>query len=203
ASPSSAFPSTSPASQDGYGAAGPGAVEPRKDPEGGEPQHSDGTGPRCGAGLPKKLKCIKASICNCLLRGSGIKTSKHHLRQRRSQSRFLLGQKRLQRKLQLTLSKEIQQSPQGMQNATDSRKWKRSHCSVHRTDLYSNNKQLLRSRVSNPVIQTKEKQIHENLTGNNENETNSWTVMQMNKHNTSGTIKETDDIDDIFALMGV
>ncbi|XP_007098674.2 nucleolus and neural progenitor protein [Panthera pardus] len=156
-----------------------------------------------GHSLPKKLKCIKASICNCLLRGSGIKTSKHHLRQRRSQSRFLLGQKRLQRKLQLTLSKEIQQSPQGMQNATDSRKWKRSHCSVHRTDLYPNNKQLLRSRVSNPVIQTKEKQIHENLTGNNENETNSWTVMQMNKHNTSGTIKETDDIDDIFALMGV
>uniref|UniRef100_A0A8C8XCU4 Nucleolus and neural progenitor protein n=1 Tax=Panthera leo TaxID=9689 RepID=A0A8C8XCU4_PANLE len=156
-----------------------------------------------GHSLPKKLKCIKASICNCLLRGSGIKTSKHHLRQRRSQSRFLLGQKRLQRKLQLTLSKEIQQSPQGMQNATDSRKWKRSHYSVHRTDLYPNNKQLLRSRVSNPVIQTKEKQIHENLTGNNENETNSWTVMQMNKHNTSGTIKETDDIDDIFALMGV
>nr|XP_060496940.1 nucleolus and neural progenitor protein [Panthera onca] len=156
-----------------------------------------------GHSLPKKLKCIKASICNCLLRGSGIKTSKHHLRQRRSQSRFLLGHKRLQRKLQLTLSKEIQQSPQGMQNATDSRKWKRSHYSVHRTDLYPNNKQLLRSRVSNPVIQTKEKQIHENLTGNNENETNSWTVMQMNKHNTSGTIKETDDIDDIFALMGV
>ncbi|XP_039112588.1 nucleolus and neural progenitor protein isoform X2 [Hyaena hyaena] len=156
-----------------------------------------------GYGLPKKLKCIKTSICNCLLRGAGIKTSKHHLRQRRSQNRFLLGQRRRQRKLQLTLSKEIQQSPQGTQNATESRKWKCSHCTVHRTDLYPNNEQLLRSRVSNPVIQTKEKQLHENLTGNHENETNSWTMVQMNKHNTSGTIKETDDIDDIFALMGV
>lgn len=103
----------------------------------------------------------------------------------------------------MTLSEAIQPSPQGTQNATDSSKWRLSHCRVHRTDLYRNSNQLLSSRVSNPVIQTKEKQIHENLIGSNENETDSWTVMQMNKHNTSGTIKETDDIDDIFALMGV
>ncbi|XP_041621280.1 nucleolus and neural progenitor protein isoform X3 [Vulpes lagopus] len=156
-----------------------------------------------GYSLPKKLECIKTSICNCLLRGSGIKTSERLVRRRRSQNRFLLGQRKPQRKLQLTLSKEIQQSPQGTQNAKDSSKWRLSHCTVHRTDLYPNSKQLLSSRVSDPVIQTKEKQIHENLIGSNENETDSWKVMQMDKHNTSGTIKETDDIDDIFALMGV
>ncbi|XP_027438895.1 nucleolus and neural progenitor protein isoform X2 [Zalophus californianus] len=156
-----------------------------------------------GYSLPKKLECIKTSICNCLLRGSGIKTSKHHVSRRRSQNRFLLEQRKLQRKLQLTLSEAIQPSPQGTQNATDSSKWRLSHCTVHRTDLYPNSNHFLSSRVSNPVIQTKEKQIHENLTGSKENETDSWTVMQMNKHNTSGTIKETDDIDDIFAQMGV
>ncbi|XP_044770047.1 nucleolus and neural progenitor protein isoform X2 [Neomonachus schauinslandi] len=156
-----------------------------------------------GYSLLKKLECIKTSICNCLLRGSGIKTSKHHVSRRRSQNRFLLEQRKLQRKLQLTLSEAIQPSPQGTQNATDSSKWRLSHCTVHKTDLYPNSNQLLSSRVSNPVIKTKEKQIHENLIGSNENETDSWTVMQMNKHNTSGTIKETDDIDDIFALMGV
>ncbi|CAD7670815.1 unnamed protein product [Nyctereutes procyonoides] len=156
-----------------------------------------------GYSLPKKLECIKTSICNCLLRGSGIKTSERLVRRRRSQNRFLLGQKKPQRKLQLTLSKEIQQSPQGTQNATDSSKWRLSHCTVHRTDLYPNSKQLLSSRVSDPVIQTKEKQIHENLIGSNKNETDSWKMMQMDKHDTSGTIKETDDIDDIFALMGV
>uniref|UniRef100_A0A8C0TKQ4 Nucleolus and neural progenitor protein-like N-terminal domain-containing protein n=1 Tax=Canis lupus familiaris TaxID=9615 RepID=A0A8C0TKQ4_CANLF len=156
-----------------------------------------------GYSLPKKLECIKTSICNCLLRGSGIKTSERLVRRRRSQNRFLLGQRKPQRKLQLTLSKEIQQSPQGTQNATDSSKWRLSHCTVHRTDLYPNSKQLLSSRVSDPVIQTKKKQIHENLIGSNENETDSWKMMQMDKHNTSGTIKETDDIDDIFALMGV
>ncbi|XP_004761503.1 nucleolus and neural progenitor protein isoform X1 [Mustela putorius furo] len=155
-----------------------------------------------GCSLPKKLECIKTSVCNCLLRGSGIKTSKRHVR-RRSQNRFLLEQRKLQRKLQLTLSKEIQPSPQETQNATDSSKWRLSHYTVQRTDLSPNSKLLLSSRISNPVIQTKEKQIHENLTGSNENETDSWTILQMNKHNTSGTIKETDDIDDIFALMGV
>lgn len=45
--------------------------------------------------------------------------------------------------------------------------------------------------------------MHENLRGIHENETDSLTVMQINKNSTSGTIKETDDIDDIFALMGV
>nr|XP_011720642.1 nucleolus and neural progenitor protein isoform X1 [Macaca nemestrina] len=158
-----------------------------------------------GTSLPKKLECIKTSICNHLLRGSGIKTSKHHLRQRRSQNKFLRRQSRPQRKLQSTLLREIQQFSQRTRKtaADTSAKWRLSHCTVHRTDLYPNSKQLLNSGVSMPVIQTKEKMMHENLRGIHENETDSLTVMQINKNSTSGTIKETDDIDDIFALMGV
>ncbi|KAF6120614.1 nucleolus and neural progenitor protein [Phyllostomus discolor] len=155
-----------------------------------------------GYSLPKKLECIKTSICNCLLRGSGSKTSKHHLRLRRSQNKFLPRQRKPQRKLQSTLLKEIQQSAQRTQTFTVTSKQRLLHCTGHSTDLYPNSKQPLSSRVSNPVLQTKEKQNHENLIGRNENETDSWTTMQVNK-NTSGIIKETDDIDDIFALMGV
>ncbi|OWK00593.1 hypothetical protein Celaphus_00019583 [Cervus elaphus hippelaphus] len=155
-----------------------------------------------GSSLPKKLQCIKTSICNCLLHGLGLKTSKHHLRQRRSQNKFSL-KGRKQRKLQSTHLKEIQQPPQGTQSATDVIKGRLSDSTDCRTDLYPNNKQVLNRRVSNPVIQTKEKQTHEKLTESNENETDSWTMMQVNKHNTSGTTKEKDDIDDIFALMGV
>ncbi|XP_047648381.1 nucleolus and neural progenitor protein isoform X2 [Phacochoerus africanus] len=156
-----------------------------------------------GYSLPKKLECIKTSICNCLLHGSGIKTSKHRLRQRRSQNKFSLRQRKPQRKLQSILSKEIQQSPKGTQSATDIIKGRLSYPAVHRTDLYPNKQQLPSIGVSNPFIQTKEEQTHENLRGSNKNETDSsWTMMQINKHNTLGTIK-TDDIDDIFALMGV
>ncbi|XP_017521953.2 nucleolus and neural progenitor protein isoform X1 [Manis javanica] len=150
-----------------------------------------------GCSLPKKLESIKTSICNCLLRGSGIKTSKHHMRQRRSQKKFLLKQRKSQRKLQSGLLKEIQQSPQGTLSATDE-----PHHVVRRPDCYPNNKQLLSSSISKPVIQTKEKQIHERRTEGKGNETDSST-MQTNTHNTSGIIRETDDIDDIFALIGV
>ncbi|XP_057393605.1 LOW QUALITY PROTEIN: nucleolus and neural progenitor protein-like [Balaenoptera acutorostrata] len=153
--------------------------------------------------LPKKLECIKTSICNCLLHGSGSKTLKDHLRQRRSQNKFSLKRRKPQRKLQSTLLKETQQPPQGTQSATDIIKGRLSHPTVRTPDLYPNNKQVLSRRVSSPVIQTKEKQIHENLIESNENETDSWTMMQINKHNTSGITKGTDDIDDIFALMGV
>ncbi|XP_030692647.2 nucleolus and neural progenitor protein isoform X1 [Globicephala melas] len=155
-----------------------------------------------GYSLPKKLECIKTSICNCLLQGSGSKTLKNHLR-RRSQNKFSLKRRKPQRKLQSTLLKETQQPPQGTQSATDIIKGRLSHPTVCTTDLYPNNKQVLSRRVSSPVIQTKEKQIHETLIESNENETDSWTMMQINKHNTSGITKETDDIDDIFALMGV
>ncbi|XP_024591177.1 nucleolus and neural progenitor protein isoform X2 [Neophocaena asiaeorientalis asiaeorientalis] len=155
-----------------------------------------------GYSLPKKLECIKTSICNCLRHGSGSKTLKNHLR-RRSQNKFSLKRRKPQRKLQSTLLKETRQPPQGTQSATDIIKGRLSHPTVRTTDLYPNNKQVLSRRVSSPVIQTKEKQIHENLTESNENETAAWTTMQINKHNTSGITKETDDIDDIFALMGV
>uniref|UniRef100_A0A8C3X7P9 Nucleolus and neural progenitor protein n=1 Tax=Catagonus wagneri TaxID=51154 RepID=A0A8C3X7P9_9CETA len=155
-----------------------------------------------GYSLPRKLECIKTSICNCLLHGSGSNTSKHHLRQRRSQNKFSLRQRKPQRKLQSALSKEIQQPPQGTQSATDIIKGRLSHPAGHRTDPYPN-EQLLRTGISSPVIQTKEERTFENLTGSNENETDSWTMMQIKKHNTLGTIKKTDDIDDIFALMGV
>ncbi|XP_004475638.2 nucleolus and neural progenitor protein isoform X2 [Dasypus novemcinctus] len=157
-----------------------------------------------GYSLPKKLECIKTSVCNCLLRGSVNKTSKYHL-SRRAQNKFLR-QRKPHGKLPSILLKEIQQFPQETQkSATDtSVKRRLSNLTVHGTALYLNKQQLLVSRALNPVIQTKEKQNNENLTGSNENETTvSQTVTQINKHNTSRTIKKTDDIDDIFALMGV
>ncbi|KAM8770561.1 nucleolus and neural progenitor protein [Rhynchonycteris naso] len=156
-----------------------------------------------GYSLPRKLECIKTSMCNCLLRGSDIKTSKHHPRRRQSQSKFLLRQRKPQSKLQSVLLKEIQQSLKGPQSSTDTSKRRLAHCAVVRTQLYPNSKQLLSNGVTNPVIQTKEKENHENPTGSNENKTDPWTMMQINKYNTSGIMKETDDIDDIFALMGV
>lgn len=151
--------------------------------------------------LPKKLECIKTSICNCLLHGSGIRTSKHHLRQR-SQNTFLLRKRKPQRKWQSTLLKEIQQFPQEpLKSAVDSgTKWSLSHGTVQRTDCCRNNKQPLTNK---PATQTKENQIHGSLTGSSESQTNSWTKMKINKQNMPGPVKETDDIDDIFALMGV
>nr|XP_002758875.3 nucleolus and neural progenitor protein isoform X1 [Callithrix jacchus] len=157
-----------------------------------------------GTSLPKKLDCIKTSVCNCLLRGSGIKVSKHHLRQR-SQNKFLQRQRKPQRKLQSTLSREIQQFPKGTHNvaADGGAKWRLAHCTVRKTNRYPNSKQCLSSGVSVTVMQTKEKMIHENLSGIHENETDSYTVMQINENSTLRTIKKTDDIDDIFALIGV
>ncbi|XP_006903051.1 PREDICTED: uncharacterized protein C3orf17 homolog [Elephantulus edwardii] len=155
-----------------------------------------------GYSLPKKLECIKTSICNCLLRGSSNKTSKRHPRQRRSQKQCFLRQRKPPRKLPLMLLKDIQHLPQGMQKkATDKGvEQSLSQPMVHRADVHSHNKLLLGSRTPNSAIQTKT-QNHEYLPGSKENET--WTPTQMNKQNTSGTIQETDDIDDIFALMGV
>ncbi|XP_006864243.1 PREDICTED: uncharacterized protein C3orf17 homolog [Chrysochloris asiatica] len=157
-----------------------------------------------GYSLSKKLECIKTSICNCLLRGSGNKTSKHHLR-RSSQNTFLRRWRKPQKKLQSTLLKEIQQFPQEIQKgAIDTSAERRlSHCTVHRTDGYPHSKELSGSRASNRATQTKGKKNQEGLTESYEDEVGSWTVAEMNKHNASGTIKGTDDIDDIFALMGV
>ncbi|KAG8509550.1 Nucleolus and neural progenitor protein, partial [Galemys pyrenaicus] len=148
-----------------------------------------------GYSLPKKLECIKTSICNSFLRGSHIKISKHHLRQR--SQKFLLRQRKPQRKLQSTLLKEIQKSSRG---AKDTREQRLSYHAVRKTALYMDSKQLLSSQISDPVIQTKEKQIDKNLTGSNENQADSWTKMHISKHNTPTSKKESDDIDDIFAL---
>ncbi|XP_023573323.1 nucleolus and neural progenitor protein isoform X2 [Octodon degus] len=157
-----------------------------------------------GYSLPKKLECIKTSICNCLLYGSGIKTSKHHLR-RRSQNKLLLRKRKPQRKWQSTLLKEIQQLPQEpLKSAVDtSTKLGLSHCTIQRTDRYPNSKQLLSSRLSNPATLIKENQIHGHLTRSSESQTNSWTKVHINRQKTPEPVKETDDIDDIFALMGV
>ncbi|XP_048659257.1 nucleolus and neural progenitor protein isoform X2 [Marmota marmota marmota] len=155
-----------------------------------------------GYSLPKKLECIKTSISNCLLRGSGIKTSKYHLRQRRSQNKFFLRQRKPQRKLQSIHLKEIQQF--SSKSATDtSAKWRLSCHTVQRTNPGPYSKQLLSSRLSSPVKQTKEQQIHENLLGSNGSECDSWIKIQINKESMPESVKETDDIDDIFALMGV
>lgn len=158
-----------------------------------------------GDSLPKKLECIKTSVCNCLLHGSGIKTSKRQLRQRSSQNKFSLRKRKPQRKWQSTLLKEIQQLPQeSLKSAMDnSAKWGLSHCTIQRTNHYPNSKQLLHIGLSNPAIPIKENQIHGSLTGSSESQTNSWTKMHINRQNTSEPVKETDDIDDIFALMGV
>lgn len=157
--------------------------------------------------LPKKLECMKTSICNCLLRGSGARTSKHHLRQRRSQNAFLPRQRKPQRKVQSVLLKEIQQFCQGTQEiATDPRTKRRLADHAVRSPELSRNsksKQLLSSGGVNLDLQTTEKRTRENRTGSNEHETESWRMMQMSKYNTSGFTKEKDDIDDIFALMGV
>ncbi|KAM6223969.1 nucleolus and neural progenitor protein [Rhynchocyon petersi] len=153
-----------------------------------------------GYSVPKKLECIKISICNCFLRGSGPKTSKNYLKHR-SQNKFFWTQRKPHKKLQLMLSKEIQHFPQGsLKGATDTgAKHSLSHLTVHRAELHPPSKQLLQDRAPNPDIRTKEKQSHENLTGSNETRT----VTQMNKLNTPRTAQKTDDIDDIFALMGL
>ncbi|XP_054984038.1 nucleolus and neural progenitor protein isoform X2 [Sorex araneus] len=153
--------------------------------------------------LPKKLECIKTSICNCLLRGSGIKTSKHHLRQR-PQRKFLTRQRKPQRKLQPTLLMEIQQQyPTEARGITGTSKRRVSKQTVLRPDLSPHRRQPLRNRISGPVTQTLQKQIFENCTESSGNKMEPRTVIHINKHSTPGANKKTDDIDDIFALMGV
>uniref|UniRef100_A0A5F9CIP1 Nucleolus and neural progenitor protein n=1 Tax=Oryctolagus cuniculus TaxID=9986 RepID=A0A5F9CIP1_RABIT len=160
-----------------------------------------------GYSLPKKLECIKTSICNCLLRGSGIKTSKHYPRQRRSQNTLLPRQRKPQRKVQSDLLKEIQQFSQGTQKTAADASAKRglAHHAARSAALSPDPDSVrpLSSRVLNPALQATGKQTHENLTGSSEQETDSWRKMQINTPNAPGTTKETDDIDDIFALMGV
>ncbi|OBS59116.1 hypothetical protein A6R68_09760, partial [Neotoma lepida] len=154
--------------------------------------------------LPKKLQCMKTSLCKCLLRGSIISTSKCSSRQRRSKQKVLSRQRKPQRKLQSTLLKETQQVPEGTLKSTrdTSAKWSHLDGTVQRTDVCPNRKQVLR-RFSKPALKTKETGIHGNLTAGNGNETGLWTKRQTHTHSVPETAKEADDIDDIFALMGV
>ncbi|XP_021517515.1 nucleolus and neural progenitor protein isoform X2 [Meriones unguiculatus] len=151
-----------------------------------------------GHSLPKKLQCMKTSLCNCLLRG----TSKHPPRQRRSKHKVLSRQRKPQRKLQSTFLKEAQQVPEGTLKSTGgtSAKCRRSGGTVQRSDISPNRKQVLR-RLSKPGLKTKELGIHRNPTGGSGNETGLWMKRQID--NAPASAKEADDIDDIFALMGV
>ncbi|XP_051005936.1 nucleolus and neural progenitor protein [Acomys russatus] len=157
-----------------------------------------------GYSLPKKLQCMKISLCNCLLRGSVISTSKHPPRQRRSKHKVLTRQRKPQRKLQSTLVKETQQVPEGtLQSTKDtSAKCRRSGGTVQRSDVCPNGKQVLR-RLSKPGLKSKEMGVHANLTGGSANGTGLWMKRQTHAHSEPETAKEADDIDDIFALMGV
>ncbi|MEJ1283159.1 nucleolus and neural progenitor protein [Cricetulus griseus] len=93
-----------------------------------------------GYSLPKKLQCMKTSLCNCLLRGSIISTSKCSPRQKRSKHKVLSRQRKPQRKLQSTLLKETQQEPEGTLKSTrdPSAKWSRSVTSCPMTAQAAN-----------------------------------------------------------------
>lgn len=140
---------------------------------------------------------MKTSLCNCLLRG----TSKHPPR-RRSKHKVLSRQRKPQRKLQSTFLKEAQQVPEGTLKSTrgTSAKCRCSGGTVQRSDICSNGKQVLR-RLSKPGLKTKELGIHGNPTGASGNESGLCTKRQI--YNAPESAKEADDIDDIFALMGV
>ncbi|KAM7322065.1 hypothetical protein ACRRTK_018906 [Alexandromys fortis] len=157
-----------------------------------------------GYSLPKKLQCMKTSLCKCLLRGSITSTSKCPPRQRRSKHKVLSRQRKPQRKLQSSLLKETQKVPEGTLKRTrdTSAKWSRSGGTVQRTDVCPNKKEVLR-RLSKPVLKTKEMGIHGNVTAGSGNETGLWTERQTHTYSVPETAKEADDIDDIFALMGV
>lgn len=147
---------------------------------------------------------MKTSLCKCLLRGSIISTSKCPPRQRRSKYTVLSRQRKPQRKLQSSLLKETQKVPEGTLKSTrdTSAKWSPSGATVQRTDVCPNKKEVLR-RLSKPVLKTKETGIHGNVTSGSGNETGLWTERKTHTYSVPETAKEADDIDDIFALMGV
>ncbi|XP_034370996.1 nucleolus and neural progenitor protein isoform X2 [Arvicanthis niloticus] len=156
-----------------------------------------------GCSLSKKLQCMKTSLCNCLLRGSSISSSKHPPRQRRSKYKVLSRPRKPQRQLQSTGLKETQQVPEGtLKNTRDSSATRRCSGTVQRPDVCPNGKQVLR-KLAKPDLKTKKMGIHGNLTGGSGNESSFWVKRQMHTHSAPDTAKEADDIDDIFALMGV
>ena len=148
---------------------------------------------------------MKTALCKCLLRGSITSTSKYPPRQRRSKHKVLSRQRKPQRKLQSSLLKETQNVPEGtLKSARDtSAKRSRSGGTVQRTDVVGPNKKEVLRRLSKPVLKTKELGIHGNVTAGCGNETSLWTERQTHTYSVPETAKEADDIDDIFALMGV
>lgn len=157
-----------------------------------------------GYSLPKKLQCMKTSLCKGLLRGFSVSTSKHPPRQRRSKYKVLSRQRKPQRKLQSTLIKETQQVPEGTLKTTrDSSAKKRcSGGTVQRSDVCLNGEQVL-SKLAKPDLKAKKMGVHGNLRGGGGSETGLRTKRQVHTHSAPGTAQEADDIDDIFALMGV
>ncbi|XP_043847052.1 nucleolus and neural progenitor protein isoform X2 [Dromiciops gliroides] len=146
-----------------------------------------------GYSLPKKLKCIKTSICNFFLHGLGNMSSKCHLRRISSQNKFLKQQRKPQRKSQPTVLKEIQQFLQQTEKIVTEGDTKRtfSDLRIHRPELTLKKSQLLDNRNAN---------LLENCNGTMK----SPTLAQVKEKNTtSETVRDMDDIDDIFSSLGV
>ncbi|XP_036603272.1 nucleolus and neural progenitor protein [Trichosurus vulpecula] len=146
-----------------------------------------------GCSLPKKLNCIKTSICNFLLHGSGNMSSKCHLRRISSQNKFIKQQRKPQRKLQHTVLKEIQQFIHQTEKAVTEEDAKRtfSDLTVHRPELASKKSQPLDDRNAN---------LSENCNGAVRSPT---LALAKEKNTMSETVGDTDDIDDIFSSLGV
>ncbi|XP_027724241.1 nucleolus and neural progenitor protein [Vombatus ursinus] len=146
-----------------------------------------------GCSLPKKLNCIKTSICNLLLHDLGNMSSKRHLRRITSQNKCIKQQRKPQRKLQPTVLKEIQQLLHHTEKVVTEGDAKRtfSDLTIHRPELASKKSRLLDNRNANHI---------ENCSG----AVKSPTLTQVKENNTtSETVGDMDDIDDIFSSLGV
>uniref|UniRef100_F7DGR0 Nucleolus and neural progenitor protein n=1 Tax=Monodelphis domestica TaxID=13616 RepID=F7DGR0_MONDO len=147
-----------------------------------------------GCSLPKKLNCIKTSICNSLLRGMGNMSSKCHLRRITSQNKFVKQQRKPQRKLQPAVLKEIQQFPHHTEKkAVTERDAKRtfSDLILHRPEVTSKKGQWPDDRNAN-------------LIENCNSALKSPALAPVRENNTmSKAAKDMDDIDDIFSSLGV
>ncbi|XP_074157291.1 nucleolus and neural progenitor protein [Sminthopsis crassicaudata] len=146
-----------------------------------------------GCSLPKKLNCIKTSICNFLLHGLGKMSSKRHLRRISSQNKFMKQQRKPQRKLQPAVLKEIHQFLHQTEKVITKRGTKRtfSDLKIHRPEMTSKKSQLLDNRNAN---------LNENCSI----ATKSPTLTKVKENNTMAeTVRDMDDIDDIFSSLGV
>lgn len=157
-----------------------------------------------GYSLPRKLQCMKTSLCSRLLRGGpSACTSKCPPRRRRSKYKVSSRQRKPQRKLQSVLLKETQQVPDGtLKNIRDSSAERRCSGAVQRSDVCPNGKQVLR-KLAKPDLKTKKMGTPGTLLGGSGDKSGFQVKRQMRTHNAPNTAKEADDIDDIFALMGV